>query len=97
WTDALAYARWLDRTLRDWPGTPPPLARALEGGARVSLPSEAEWEKAARGTDGRIWPWGDEPARGLANFGARGTAPVGSYACESCPYGLADMAGNVWE
>jgi formylglycine-generating enzyme required for sulfatase activity len=97
WTDALAYARWLDRTLRAWEGTPPELARRLAEGWEVRLPSESQWEKAARGTDARIWPWGNELRRDRANFGTRGPAPVGSFDCPECPYGLADMAGNVWE
>lgn len=97
WPDALAYARWLDRELRDWPGTPPELRERLEDGWRVTLPNEAEWEKAARGTDGRIFPWGDEAARGMANVGSDGVAPVGGFECAVCPYGLSDMSGNVWE
>lgn len=97
WTDALAYARWLETTLREWSGTPPELGRLLRDGWRISLPTEAEWEKAARGSDGRIYPWGNEPRRDRANYGGRTTAPVGSFECPECPFGLLDMSGNVWE
>ena len=98
WPDALAYCRWLGATLRDWPGTPPRLRRWLDAGWRVTLPSEAEWEKAARGADARIYPWGDVPRRDRANFGgAGGPTPAGSFDCPECPFGLSDMSGNVWE
>ncbi|MFM7199309.1 MAG: formylglycine-generating enzyme family protein, partial [Myxococcota bacterium] len=72
-----------------------------EAGRVVRLPSEAEWEYAARGKEGRAYPWGKEkPTAERANYdqtGIRQTSPVGAFPLGATPEGVYDMAGNVWE
>ncbi|MCP3961545.1 MAG: SUMF1/EgtB/PvdO family nonheme iron enzyme [bacterium] len=82
WHDANQYCEWLSGKL----------------GSVAMLPSEAQWELAARGDDGRRFPWGDdEPNDTLACFKAKQPAPVGSFPDGSGPFGMLDQAGNVWE
>jgi formylglycine-generating enzyme required for sulfatase activity len=84
WDDALSYCRWL----------------AEVTGRDYTLPSEAEWEKAARGSNGRIYPWGHDldPSRAnhfdsLFNI----TSAVGGFPSGDSPYGVQELSGNVWE
>jgi formylglycine-generating enzyme required for sulfatase activity len=84
WTDTRAYCCWLTEVT----------SRCY------TLPSEAQWEKGARGTDGRIYPWGNKWDAGRCNSHEEGkgdTTPVGAYRDGASPYGLLDMVGNVWE
>jgi formylglycine-generating enzyme required for sulfatase activity len=84
WYEALAYCNWL----------------AAKTGRPYRLPSEAEWEKAARGNDGRRYPWGntwDPKNCNNKESGPGRTTPVSSYPDGDSPYGAGDMVGQVWE
>ncbi|GAB4546603.1 MAG: hypothetical protein Fur002_21850 [Anaerolineales bacterium] len=85
WEDASAYCKWLSEKTKK----------------NYRLPTEAEWEKAARGEDGRIYPWGnafDPKKANTAETKIGDTTDVGKFSPQGdSPYGCADMAGNVWE
>lgn len=99
WYQAVAFSRWLDRKYRD--------AGLIGVGAEIRPPTEQEWEYAARGTDGREYPWGDgyrvghanldEQEEGVSPYFLYRTTAVGTYPAGVSPFGVLDMSGNLWE
>ena len=91
WYEAQDYVNWLNATFEE----------TLPLSFRFRLPSEAEWEKAARGQNGNEWPWSNEWHPNCCNSlekGLKDTSPVGMFSpYGDSPYGVADMVGNVWE
>jgi hypothetical protein len=84
WYEAMAFCRWLD----------------TKTGLNITLPTEAQWQRAAQGDDGREYPWGNKFDIGRCNTresDIRQTTPVDRYPQGASPYGVMDMSGNVWE
>jgi formylglycine-generating enzyme required for sulfatase activity/thioredoxin reductase len=97
WFEALAFCKWLEEQYQHADENAPIFLTSDLG---IYMPSEAEWEKAARGESPIIWPWGNDWQDGLANTneaGLQGTSAVGSFPESKSPYGVHDLAGNVWE
>jgi formylglycine-generating enzyme required for sulfatase activity len=84
WYEAMAYCRWL----------------SAETGQTITLPTEQQWQRAAQGDDGRLYPWGsEEPSADLCNWSRNvdETTPVHKYPAGASPFGVMDMCGNVLE
>jgi hypothetical protein len=90
WYEAVAYCNWLNIRLRT--------LNRLPEGFEIRLPTEMEWEKVARGTDGRIYPWGNEFDKSKCNvIEIESTTAVGIFPDGASPYGVMDVVGNAWK
>jgi formylglycine-generating enzyme required for sulfatase activity len=92
WYEARAFVRWLEHRWRH--------NGLISPSTCLDLPSEAEWEKSARGTDGRIYPWGNEFDGSRLNWVGHmlmAPSPIGSFPHSASPYGAEEMVGNLWE
>ncbi len=83
WYEALAFCRWVSERT----------------GLSVTLPNEFQWQRAAQGDDGRLYPWGNsfDPARCTFNIKIEGAASVTAHPDGASPFGVREMSGNVWE
>ncbi|HQH85713.1 MAG TPA: SUMF1/EgtB/PvdO family nonheme iron enzyme, partial [Anaerolineaceae bacterium] len=102
WCEAMAYTRWLNQYMKccaaDCSGSP--WQELMAGKLKVALPTHEQWEKSARGTDGRTYPWGTEFDPDKANTresGIDATSAVGCFPRGTSPYGALDLSGNMWE
>ncbi len=92
WYEARAFVRWLEQRWRT--------RGLISATTRLALPSEAEWEKAARGTDARIYPWGNTFDGNRLNWYGHmlmSPAAIGAFPHSTSPYGAEEMVGNLWE
>ncbi|GIL12113.1 MAG: hypothetical protein BroJett038_08330 [Chloroflexota bacterium] len=99
WYEAAAFCRWLNSKVPT-PNPSPFDGEGRRGGDIITLPTEQQWQRAAQGDDGRAYPWGsdfDAKSCNIDESGIGKTTPVTAYPNGASPFGVMDMAGNVWE
>jgi hypothetical protein len=97
WFEAVAFTRWLTAMVRAYEKAYIATLPGDRDDFLISLPTEGQWQRAAQGDDNRIFPWGDTFNVNYTNFKSRGAAPVTQFSRGASPFGVMDMAGNVYE